>query len=85
MPSILQPDSADPALDAPWSRAQRFWRACFAIVVFICVYSVVYCLAFDGRWPGLAFGWLPASGVSVFGYYHPLGLLEFIGECLSAF
>jgi len=82
---ILPPDSADPAIDVPWSRGQRIARFCFAVVVFICVYTVVYCLAFDGQLPGLALGWLPASGFSIFGYYHPLALLELIGECLSAF
>ena len=62
---------------AHWSSAKRRWRAIFATVVFLAVFSPFYFL-FSAHWLGLLLGWMPASGLAGLGYYSPRQLAFFL-------
>ena len=79
-----EPTTYDFLIPKTWSPAKRRWRSFISIVVFFGIYAAVL-YAFDMQWPGLVIGWIPATGLSAFGYYHPLGLLEIAIEILGSF
>jgi len=82
--NAAEPTSYEFLIPADWSPAKRWWRSCFAVLVFCGVYAAVL-YVFSMRWPGFAIGWIPATGLSAMGYYDPLALLELIGEMLTSF